>query len=212
MHKLDRESEPPSGLQRLKQGVNSWSDVTPELRDSIWERLNAMQGHRCAYCEATLRTTKRHIDHFKQRRSYPQGTFEWGNLFGSCNRASSCGYGKDRSGAYLANDLIKPDEDNPEAYLLFLPSGVVHSRAGLNSRDSRRAEETIRILGLNGDLSEIRRRAVGPYLETAEAFMQMSEEYEVEKWLPLLKEELRAVVDLPFATAIRHVLTQSMVR
>jgi len=125
---------------------------------------------------------------------------------------SSCGVCKDRSGSYLVDDLIKPDEDNPDDYLLFVPSGAVLPRAGLRARDAHRAAETIRILGLNGELCEIRRQAARPYLNTAEALMQMTEEYEEGQWMALLFEELRVVAELPFATAIRHVLTQGVIR
>jgi uncharacterized protein (TIGR02646 family) len=54
-------------------------------------------------------TTTRHIEHFRQRSRYHQGTFEWDNLFGSCNRPDNRGKHKDQCGNYDYQDLIKPD-------------------------------------------------------------------------------------------------------
>ncbi|MDF5828215.1 TIGR02646 family protein [Pseudomonas aeruginosa] len=49
-------------------------------RSGIWAKLDTMQGQRCAYCEALMSETNRHIEHFRQRGRYPQGTFDWSNL------------------------------------------------------------------------------------------------------------------------------------
>ncbi|TXL03989.1 TIGR02646 family protein [Methylococcaceae bacterium CS1] len=60
-------------------------------RTEIWVKLDVIQQNRCAYCEAAIKTEREssnsHIEHFRQRRahSYPQGTFLWSNMFGSCS-------------------------------------------------------------------------------------------------------------------------------
>lgn len=48
--------------------------------------------------------------------------------------------------------------------------------------------------------------AVQGYLQTAEELAEMALEFEEEEWLPLFEQELNATRDLPFATAIRHIL------
>ncbi len=151
----------------------------------------------------------RHIEHFRQRRSYPQGTFDWGNLFGSCNRTGTCGKAKDQCGAYPPEVLIKPDIENPDAFLVFTPGGTVEPRAGLSASDQHRASETIRILVLDGALNQIRRAELYGYIQTMEVFAEHAETFPDDgDWLEELAQEVRSTAHLPFATAIRHVLTR----
>jgi uncharacterized protein (TIGR02646 family) len=217
MHKLERDPVPPLGLGRYRHGQDQWggTPLIPSLeeRDEIWQKLNAMQGKRCAYCEGPLPERdkhKCHIEHFRQRDRYPQGTFDWHNLFGSCNRPDSCGSHKDNKyGAYSHEVLIKPDVENPEKFLLFTKDGAVHARKDLLPKDLLRAEETIRILNLNGPLKAIRSAAVQPYVETAEGLAALAADpaCSEEDLLFFLQNELKDTAHLPYATAIRHVLT-----
>ena len=215
MHKLERDPVPPQGLSRYRHGKNQWGGqpLTPSLaeRDEIWQKLNAMQGKRCAYCEGPIADREKcHIEHFRQRHRYSQGTFDWNNLFGSCNRTDSCGDHKDnQSGAYPHEVLIKPDVENPESFLLFTKDGAVHARKGLSPNDLHRAEETIRIFNLNGSLKAIRYAAVQGYIETAEGLAALAADQTCseEDLHSFLQAELKDTAHLPYATAIRHVLT-----
>ena len=182
MHKLTRTQPGPAGLRRYRHGKDKWEmgSPTPEERAEIWTLLAAMQTDRCAYCK---------------------------NLFGSCMRQESCGLHKDRCGRYEPADLIQPDIDDPEDFLVFSPDGAVHPRANLPPRNHHRALETIRILNLNGVLRHIRHRRICGYVQNAEALAELAEQFPETEWLPLLEEELRATKHLPFATATRHVLT-----
>lgn len=125
MHRLDRDPQAPACLRGYQHGRDKWSMESPTgaERGDIWTKLDAMQGCRCAYCEAAISRGKCHIEHFRQRDRYPQGTFEWSNLFGSCDRESTCGTFKDRCGAYPHADLIKPDVEDPDEFLVFDPQG-----------------------------------------------------------------------------------------
>lgn len=210
MHKLNRDPVAPAGLRKYRHGRDTWGMSSPDgqERRAIWEKLDAMQGGRCAYCEAMLIEDDRHIEHFRQRNRYPQGTFSWGNLFGSCNRSGTCGDHKDECGVYPPADLIKPDMDDPERFLLFDAQGGVSPRANLDEQQRHRAVETIRILNLNTELRQIRFSEVQGYQQTAEYFAAMAAAFPVEEWWPLYQEELQKTAALPFATAIRHVLTR----
>lgn len=151
----------------------------------------------------------RHIEHFRQRRIHPQGTFDWSNLFGSCNRAGTCGTAKDQCAAYPPETLIKPDIEDPEVFLVFTPGGAVKPRTGLNRGDHLRASETIRILALDGALNQIRRAELCGYIQTMETFAEYAEAFpDNDDWIEELKRELRDTAHLPYATAIRHVLTR----
>lgn len=145
---------------------------------------------------------------FPPTQPLPAGHLDWPNLFGSCKRAGTCGDHKDKCGDYPHQDLIKPDVEDPEAFLVFTPKGAIRPRANLPPHDQQRAKETIRILGLDGALNQIRRSEVAGYIQTAEAFAEMAATFSENEWLPLLQEEIQNTAHLPFATAIRHVLTR----
>lgn len=214
MHRLHRDPQAPACLGRYQHGQDEWSmqSPTPIERAEVWEKLNAMQGHRCAYCEAMIGPDNRHIEHFCQRSRHPHGTFDWHNLFGSCNRQGTCGDHKDKCGNYDHRVLVKPDVENPDDFFVFAPDGHISPRADLTDAQQRhRATETIRIFNLNGPkdaLRQIRQREIAGYVQTAEEFAHMAAEFPEDEWLPLLEEELRATAHLPFATAIRHILTR----
>lgn len=166
-----------------------------------------MQGKRCAYCEADIASADRHIEHFVQKGRDPTQTFAWANLFGSCNREDSCGKHKDSKGhPYADADLIKPDSDDPEQWLVFDAHGSVQPRRGMSAADTHRATETIRIFNLNGVLKAIRRKEVVGYVQTAEELAELFAEDPV-LGQQFLDEELIKVAHLPFATAIKHVLS-----
>lgn len=211
MRHLNRQDEPPLGLRRYRHGQDTWNATCPtqDERQDIWRSLNLMQGSRCAYCEGPIGEENRHIEHFRQRRSYPQGTFDWSNLFGSCNRSGTCGKAKDQCGTYPPEVLIKPDIEDPDALLVFTPGGAVQPRADLSAGDRHRASETIRILALDGALNQIRRAEVCGYIQTMEYFAEIAEEFpDDQSWVEELEKEVRGTAHLPFATAIRHVLTR----
>ncbi len=208
MHYLNR-AHGPACLGKFQHGLHTWSQVTSADKAGIWEALNTMQGHRCAYCEADLAISVKHIEHFRQRSRHPQGTFVWSNLFGSCDRDESCGKHKDRCEAYLHDDLIKPDVDDPEQFFLFVSDGTIVVRHGLSPKDAHRARETLRILNLDsqhGPLRRMRQQAAAGYLQTSELLHALSVEFSPAECLPFLEEEIRATANLPFATAIKHVL------
>ena len=182
--------------------------MTPAQKATLWTELEAMQGQRCAYCESEFRTAKRHIEHFCQKGRDPKGTFVWSNLFGSCNREDSCGKHKDESAVYSPAVLIKPDVDDPEHFLVFAADGSISPRKNRSMSEQHRATETIRLFNLNGVLRQIRFREVAGYLQTAEYFAEVAAEHSEAEWIPLLQQEISDTAHLPFATAIKHVLTR----
>ena len=206
MHQLTR-CPAPACLASFRHGANNWSDVTTPQKQEVWQCLNVMQGARCAYCEAAITEGDRHIEHFVQKGRDPTRTFAWSNIFGSCNREDSCGKHKDRKGRpYADADLIKPDAEDPEKLLVFDAHGSVQPRHGLNAAATQRARETIRVFNLDGVLKAIRRHQLAGYVQTSE---DIAEFFSIDPELgrQYLAEELAATANLPFATAIKHVLS-----
>ncbi len=209
MHKLDR-GPAPGCLRAYRPGRDDWGSVTDDHRAHLWQALEAMQGKRCAYCEAETPEYRRHIEHFIQRSRNSQVTFQWDNLFGSCNRMDTCGKNKDHlAGSYNPAELLKPDVDDPDDYLVFVYDGTIQVRQGLTEAQQRRARETLRVFNLDADygpLRQMRKDAVAGYLQTAEELWSMIDDFPDDEWQQLLKSELAAVADQPFITTIRHIL------
>jgi uncharacterized protein (TIGR02646 family) len=215
MHRLYREPVVPGGLDGYDYRHQVWGPLapTPDERVEIWLALDAMQGQRCAYCEAPIADGNRHLEHFRQRNGnggFARGTFDWANIFGSCNRGDTCGRHKDRCGAYDHRVLVKPDIEDPEDFFDFIADGTICPRVGLDDASRIRAEQTLRILNPHpqrGALREMRRSHVAGYVQTAEEIAALAAEFPLEEWMPFLAEELAATQHLPFATAIKHTLT-----
>lgn len=210
MHKLDRGTA-PTCLSHYSHVHDNWSIVPDTDKRLIWVYLDTMQGNRCAYCEADLSNGNKHIEHFVQRSRNQTLTFDWSNLFGSCNREDSCGKHKDNCGVYNRADLIKPDIEDPEDFFIFIQDGTISIRDDLSPNNKIRASETLRIFNLddtNGPLRRMRQQAAAGYVQTAEEIYALAAEWPEEEWLPILEEELNDTANLPFATVIKYTLTR----
>ncbi len=205
MHKLNRPPA-PTCLNNYDYAHNNWCKVTSDDKDEIWAHLNQMQQQRCAYCERNIKKkSRRHIEHFRRRCRYPKYMFKWSNLFGSCNTKTSCGKHKDKPGSkYNPDQLIKPDCEDPEDFLLFLSNGKVVPKSGLLGQDLKKAKNTICIFNLNGALRQTRETYVKSYLEDAEVIAELATEYD--DWRQLSEQRFAELQHLPFATAIKHLL------
>lgn len=210
MHKLAR-GNAPACLARYQHGRDTWADVVEADKDEIRKELKSMQGELCAYCECSLIAHGQHIEHFRQRSIYQQGTFDWWNLFGSCNRKNSCGKHKDSiPRTYDHRDLIKPDVEEPDHFFHFMVDGTISLRPGLSEAQQKRATETLRIFNLDqthGSLRAMRREAAVGYKETGLAVAELFEAgAAAADCLEFINEELSYTSGLPFRTVIRHTL------
>lgn len=188
MKKLDRnKGQAPACLSKFTSPANDWNDV--KLRDKwdIWSELHKVQGRFCAYCESPAEQAKGkgHIEHFfhKGSAAYSHLTFSWSNLFGCCDSNEHCGHYKDQtlpkgiSRAYNPSLVLKPDVDKPDAYLKFLPTGVVEEQSGLTSAQHARARETIMALNLKAaKLIRSRRNQIKRYENRVLALMESVDE------------------------------------
>lgn len=211
MRQLDRGSAPtPPCLASYCQGIQTWGDVCAADKSVIRASLEIMQGRRCAYCEGGLDELGQHIEHFRRKRDYPHLTFDWNNLFWSCDQTDSCGHFKDCGGGpYSPDDLLNPCQDNPDDFFLFRTDGTISVRIGLEPDKAKRATESLRVFSLNpqwGRLRNMRQAAIAGYIKDAdEAVAAGLNPDEIRAYFA---ECLEAVKDWPFYTAIKHVLTE----
>ncbi|MFA7239081.1 MAG: retron system putative HNH endonuclease [Sulfuricellaceae bacterium] len=184
MHKLDRSAvAAPACLAEYDYQTQTWDDFSGVCKRQVRFALFQIQGIpgitskdaaeyglRCAYCEGAIRH-EGHLEHFRQKNrncpeGYPELTFDWHNLFIACGSKDHCGHYKDRLSAqpYDPDQLIKPDEHDPEHYFYFHSSGEIRALHGLDDEDKLRAIETIRVFGLdNRSLVGARAKAVSKY-------------------------------------------------
>jgi len=147
---IKRTNQPPQCLTNYKHGRDNWNKVTFIDKESIRDSLYLIQNKFCAYCESTLNSSV-HIEHFAPKDTYPKLTFEWSNLFLSCNGQSHCGHFKDSrlAPSYNYLNLIKPDKDCPSDFLIFNSNGLVSPLENLSSEHLLKAETTINVFNLN---------------------------------------------------------------
>lgn len=181
MRKLHR-GQTPNCLSKYRHGSDEWREISKNTQCSaeIWQQIEDMQGSFCAYCESHF-NNKKHIEHFFRRRDLPQRTFDWTNLFGSCNEPSSCGGYKDNHApsSIDLSKVCKPDENDPADYLLFVENGNVVPKEGLSTEDIQIAENTIQIFNLNGSTKLVgkRREAARRELESAKSYFEVANDY-----------------------------------
>lgn len=231
MHKLDRDSVPkPVCLAGFDYKNQTWDDfkgLCPKLVRLALQRIQGQQiatddaddeayvilGLRCAYCECRIYKGG-HIEHFRRKNrirpdGYPELTFVWENLFLACDSKLHCGHYKDRrdAPAYDPDELVKPDEHDPDDFFYFHSSGEVRVRSGLSEADHHRAEETIRVFHLNcRPLVGARAKAVSKYRKMNDLDIE-----EISSWDPELREEyIRGEIEAtewePYSTTIKHFL------
>nr|WP_275440792.1 retron Ec78 anti-phage system effector HNH endonuclease PtuB [Vibrio sp. Of7-15] len=150
-------AEKPIFLNNISHTTHTWKDMTKSRKQSVWKELGKFQDKLCVYCESKAEkgTNTGHIEHFFDKSTHVHLTFDWNNLFGCCASRLHCGHYKDQKlpggvrRTYNTSLLIKPDTEDPEDYLQFLPSGKIESKSGLNTISEQKAIETIKALKLD---------------------------------------------------------------
>jgi len=129
-----------------------------------------------------------------------------------CDSKGYCGHYKDRpqSSAYNPDQLIKPDECDPEHYLYFHSSGQVRAREGLSVEDREVATETIRVFGLNeSSLPGARRKALEAYKQRFRDDLEVLSSWSKGDRLKYLQSEVEYTRWDPYATTIKHFLEKT---
>ncbi|TVQ34151.1 MAG: TIGR02646 family protein [Phycisphaeraceae bacterium] len=211
MHRLHRNgAAQPACLAEFRHDQHAWENVSSAKKREIRERLEEMQGSRCAYCEASIDDVGHHIEHFRPKAHFPELTFAWDNLLLCCGKDDCCGHYKDRRGwPYKPDDLVSPTVDEPDDFFWFHESGVIEVRSDCENRHMHRATETLRVLNLNhrhGRLRQMRARQLKWYKNRNPDVFE-----ELATWDPgdrreYVQGELEATAGEPFCTIIRHFL------
>lgn len=203
LRELQRDLDAAGGyLQRCQAVSSRWSAWKADDRKEVQSVLTQMAPsvQRCMYC---LDSAAVEIEHFRPKGAFPAFAFRWDNLLwvcGGCNRTKLQQFPVRGQARWKAEEmkaaisqqpnleqdlvglLLDPASDDPESFLeidiaggtfLFVP------RLGLNDDDKERAEETIRVLGLNSRsiLPQIRREGFADLeimMDAAQEWIQTS--------------------------------------
>lgn len=215
MKKLVR-GDAPLCLAQFMHGRDNWSVISNNgLTNEIWAKLHIMQRGFCAYCECQLQedNTKRHIEHFIQKDRNPSMTFDWDNLFGSCNNPNRCGKFKDEDPEAKKIDLTKvckPDVMDPSELILFLNSGKVRAKTTLTPEKKEIADNTIAVFNLDGDstLENSRKAAIAGEKSLADSYWEMLVNDDNDELTELLETELSEALErikaVQHSTALEH--------
>lgn len=203
MRKLNRGSA-PACLNNYRHGRDSWGSVSPNDKEAIWTQITAMQANFCAYCESLLNNKKKHIEHFFRRSQTPQRSFDWSNIFGSCDEPDTCGRYKDNKAPSTINlyDVCKPDEADPSIYFFFSGDGSVVPKEGLDTRQLNIAENTIQVFNLNGSA-----KLTGKRREAAR-----KEQYAVDKYYQLIRSSTTQDEDPELMQLFMEELNENLAR
>ncbi len=188
------------------------SKLRANAKDRFADNSKNFRGGQCAYCEGSLESLGSHIEHFRCRARTPQKTFDWDNLFLSCNRDDSCGRHKDHHArSYDPSELIDPSHDDPDEFLRFRSDGNIDPVATLDARGRGRAEETLRVFNLNlkhgRSLCAERRRVLDVYKGREPDILEALENFSPMERAQFIQEEIEHTAKEPFGTVIRHFLS-----
>lgn len=152
MHKFSRGMPPVDMAETKKKYHNLWDEtfLKSDEHTAICDCLYARQDHHCAYCDIKINDTAAgHVEHLERRSDNPQRTFDWNDMFFSCNHTDSCGKYKDNSRLrFTPAEIVDPSVDDPSDFFVYGMNGRV---SALNSVSAHRAGETIRVFNLNNE-------------------------------------------------------------
>ena len=124
---------------------SSWEEISEIRYDLRKHILEKEQDDLCVYCEKKITADKEksNIDHFKTRNLFPHLTFEYNNLFVSCNNSNHCSSYKDNKGLSTDefDDLLHPSEN--------IENTIEHNYIGELEAKNSKGNFTIEALNLN---------------------------------------------------------------
>ena len=135
MRSVDKGSS-PLGVDGTPLVFEQYIDAAPYLK--------AQLGRFCSYCERTIPVNLA-VEHKRPKRKYPELEHAWSNLLLACGNCNSCKGEREPVGG----DPAFPDEVDTGAMYIYLPSGKIKPKDGLNESDSARAAAMLSLLGLD---------------------------------------------------------------
>jgi uncharacterized protein (TIGR02646 family) len=163
MHWVNRGKEPPGLKHVRKVYTRGWvifyrHNKGKKPSDEKWREFHhALLGRfscLCGYCECE---TKGEVDHFRPKKHFPEGVYEWSNWVLACHDCNNS-KGQEWPCFGFVDPCAEKRSERPERYFcLDLNTGEILPLASLNPQRRRRALDTIRQLKLNA-FHQLKRR------------------------------------------------------
>ncbi len=160
MHKQNRTPKPDCNDINYK-----------EFRDCVKPFLLLISGNHCSYCdEYFYNSGNLVVEHFQNKKDYPELEYVWENLFVACN---SCNAHKRDNKYSEIPKPIKPDE--PDYFFDKYFHLDSYSGKLIAKKDNDRAKATINFLNLNNDdVTEARLLFINKLIENNEQVFEDS--------------------------------------
>ena len=141
MLKIDKNQ--PTFFAELVKNRKKWEEFKDKKR--LNEFLLKEQEYMCVYCESKI-IKEFHIDHFYKRDLFPNLTFDYNNLFISCNDENHSAKYKDKFG------LKKEEFANIYSPLDIKLNEFEYSWTGEILGKTQKAQKTIEVFNLNNNI------------------------------------------------------------
>ncbi len=105
--------------------------------------LIAALGDFCSYCERQGFRSALAVEHIKDKNTYPENEFDWDNFLLSCTSCNSI------KGEKATTDTLLPDRDNTFAVFIYLESGLIQVKTGIDDTSKDKAQALIDLVGLD---------------------------------------------------------------
>ena len=170
----------------------SFTNLDRPTKDTLREALLTEQGFLCCYCEAEVEDDNSHIEHFIPQSRGTVDSLDYGNLLLSCLKNTSrgaprhCGKRKDHDPgcAYHPNLLLNPTDPGCEQFFGYKGDGRIFPENTLNAPQRKKAEYTIKALGLDiKKLRRERRTTINAILDQAQGLSRRRQKRLIKKLL-----------------------------
>ena len=122
----------------------SWKGKYQEITDELF----ILTKNHCCFCDLhPLKASGATVEHFRPKLDFPIVSYFWGNLFYCCTNCQKKG-----NRFPLDFRLLKPDQKSYsfDYYFIFsFSTGIIKPNPARSRAEQKRAENTIRLYGLN---------------------------------------------------------------
>jgi uncharacterized protein (TIGR02646 family) len=212
MKYIQKGQEPISLTEWKQEGdrkSSNWKSFDRDVKNDVCHALLKEQGYICCYCGSSIARKECHIEHFKPKSVYKNLTFEYTNLFASCQGEDEkcprvpvhCGHKKNN---WYDDDLmVSPLDPNCANYFKY--SGYGEILPTENPQKQAAAKSAIAKLALDiNKLTKMRRTAIDAALQATVGLTDAEIQLLAQGYQQLDREGRYT----PFCAAISYILKQ----
>lgn len=207
MIKINRTEAPTNLTAKLAREKTAEFQIT---KQSVWNypwlknALMEMSHGKCAYCECDLTSESNYmeVEHYRDKKDFPDKVLEWENLLPSCKRCNGT------KGAHNVETepIVNPAIDTPSTHLM-----LVGYR--MKGKDDL-GKATVECLKLNSDKRKMeeKRFSIGEKIDDClndiQSFLSSNVPHAIDKFQKLLKQ---CEEDKPYAAVSATIMHRSSV-